>query len=187
MIRKKIILKTFCFPLKVLQEEYLIKTNIWLWPVLTVFKQFYLGSCKFSTGMLHDIVFSLISPIIQHEHITPETRKCFQTDTYEAPKELPAQADQWWGSLRRRLFSSGIPVTAVKKVAIHSFSHLVKFLRYLLFTKHCLGPEYIKVNKVMILGTNILTDLIEETMFHGVLREYNGKVERIGWEIEQMY
>lgn len=39
----------------------------------------------------------------------------------------------------------------------------------------------------MILGTNILTDLIEETMFHGVLREYNGKVERIGWEIEQMY
>lgn len=88
----------------------------------------------------------------------------------------------------------GIPVTAVKKVAIHSFSHLViypftqnKFLRYLLFTKHCLGPEYTKVIKVMILGTNILIDLVEETMTHGVLREYNGKVEIIGWEIEQMY
>ena len=39
----------------------------------------------------------------------------------------------------------------------------------------------------MILGTNILIDLVEETMTHGVLREYNGKVEIIGWEIEQMY
>lgn len=60
---------------------------------------------------------------------------------------------------------------------IHLFSKCILSTYYLPSTVLALHIKKKKINKKkMILGTNIDTDLVEEIMSHGVLREYNGKV-----------
>lgn len=61
---------------------------------------------------------------------------------------------------------------------IYSFIHLSIYLANIfevpIIYQVLFRLQDIKVNKAMILGTNIDTDIVGDIMFYGVLRKYNG-------------
>ena len=124
MIRKKIILKTFCFPLKVLQEEYLIKTNIWLRPVLTSFQTILF---RFMQIFYWNVTwYCLLCHFSHHSTWTHNSRnKKMLSDRHLWSSKGASSTSRPMMRWFEEKTLLGIPVTAVKKVAIHSFSHLV--------------------------------------------------------------
>lgn len=133
MIRKKTILKTFCFPSKVLQEEYLTKTNIWL---LASFDSFQTILFRFMQIFYWNVTwYCLLCHFSHHSTWTHKSRN---------KKMLPdwhlwnSKGDSSTSRPMMRWFEEkthlGIPITAVKKSShsfIQPFSHLPIHLEHI--------------------------------------------------------